>query len=172
MCVQVSLSLAHVSASLPVGRRTLEAKLTQVRQRLVALSGYLPYKASVSTRTVGSHARTIIQLSALVGVTTDGDRSPGASGSPQGSGGSGGGGGGGRAIVAVPQAQAQQQQQPAQQQQQEQSAEADAGGQSKRRRIDPPSSSTEAAAATAAPQQQQPPPEPRAQRGTSLGAAG
>ncbi|EFN58516.1 hypothetical protein CHLNCDRAFT_140579 [Chlorella variabilis] len=61
----VSLSLDHVSASLPLCRSTLERKLAQTRQRLVQLSAFLPYSSTINVRNVGSHARTIIKLSAL-----------------------------------------------------------------------------------------------------------
>lgn len=67
----MSLSLDHVSSSLQLMRRTLDRKLTQARQRLVQLAGFLPYAASINTRNVGSHARTIIKLSALVGSTEE-----------------------------------------------------------------------------------------------------
>jgi len=67
--LQVSLSLDHVSSSLQLMRRTLDRKLSQAQQRLVQLAGFLPYAASINTRNVGSHARTIIKLSALVGST-------------------------------------------------------------------------------------------------------
>ena len=69
--LQVSLSLDHVSSSLQLMRRTLDRKLSQARQRLVQLAGFLPYAASINTRNVGSHARTIIKLSALVGSTEE-----------------------------------------------------------------------------------------------------
>lgn len=77
---QVSLSLQHVSASLPLARTTLERKLAQVRQRLVQLAGFLPY-SGITCRNVGSHARTIIQLSAIVGSETQSEAA-----GPQGSG--------------------------------------------------------------------------------------
>ncbi|PRW56236.1 Transcription factor IIIB 90 kDa subunit [Chlorella sorokiniana] len=67
----VTLSLDHVSSSLQLMRRTLDRKLSQARQRLVQLAGFLPYAASINTRNVGSHARTIIKLSALVGSTEE-----------------------------------------------------------------------------------------------------
>lgn len=67
----MSLSLDHVSTSLQLMRRTLDRKLTQARQRLVQLAGFLPYASSINTRNVGSHARTIIKLSALVGSTEE-----------------------------------------------------------------------------------------------------
>lgn len=80
--MQVSLSLDHVCSSLQLMRSTLDRKLTQARQRLVQLAGFLPYAASISTRNVGSHARTIIKLSALVGSTEESQRGSG-SGSAQ-----------------------------------------------------------------------------------------
>lgn len=67
----MSLSLDHVSASLQLHRRTLESKLTWTRQRLVQLAALLPYAATITTRNVGSHARTIINLSALMGRAAD-----------------------------------------------------------------------------------------------------
>jgi hypothetical protein len=57
----------HVCASLPLSRSTLEHKLAQVRQRLVQLAALLPYSVAITSRNVGSHTRTIMQLSALVG---------------------------------------------------------------------------------------------------------
>lgn len=80
LVLQVSLSLQHVSASLPLARTTLERKLAQVRQRLVQLAGFLPY-SGITCRNVGSHARTIIQLSAIVG-----SEAPSEAAGPQGSG--------------------------------------------------------------------------------------
>ena len=86
--VQVSLNLDHVCASLQLVRGTVEGKLSQARQRLVQLAAFLPYSSSITVRNVGSHARTIIKLSALVGTTTDGS-SAAASGSVGGGTGSG-----------------------------------------------------------------------------------
>ncbi|PSC71655.1 molecular chaperone [Micractinium conductrix] len=63
----VALSLGHVCTSLQLSRTTLDRKLAQVRARLVELSGLLPYAASVDARNVGTHARTIMQLTMLLG---------------------------------------------------------------------------------------------------------
>ena len=153
-CLQVSLSLDHVSTSLALSRRTLESKLTQTRQRLVELAAFLPYASSINTRNVGSHARTIIRLSALVGSIDDGD---------------GGGSGGNEAQAAAPAPQEQPAAPPAGQQTQQQ-AEApqqaqptaaaeqqDSGepaGRQKRARLHEPASAcgpADAAAAVAAP---------------------
>jgi hypothetical protein len=89
--------LDHVCASLQLVRGTVEGKLSQARQRLVQLAAFLPYSSSINVKNVGSHARTIIKLSALVDSTTNGG-SGAASGSV--------GGGTGSSL------QQQQQQQP------------------------------------------------------------
>jgi hypothetical protein len=80
----VSLNLDHVCASLQLVRGTVEGKLSQARLRLVQLAAFLPYSSSINVKNVGSHARTIIKLSALVGTTMEG--SSGAASSSLGGG--------------------------------------------------------------------------------------
>ncbi|GAB4820830.1 hypothetical protein N2152v2_007876 [Parachlorella kessleri] len=55
-----------VAVALGLAKGTVDRRAQQVRQKLLELSRLLPYGAEVTSRNVGTHARTIIRLSGVL----------------------------------------------------------------------------------------------------------
>ncbi|KAL4452421.1 hypothetical protein ABPG75_008083 [Micractinium tetrahymenae] len=70
----ISLRPDHVCATLGLHRCTLSRVLGEARTRLLQLAAFLPYSGAITLHNVGSHARTIMQLAALVGSTGSGQQ--------------------------------------------------------------------------------------------------
>lgn len=72
-----------MAAALGLHRCTLSRVLGEVRGRLLELAAFLPYSGTVTTHNVGTHARTIMQLTALVGSAQQGQQgAQGPAGTP------------------------------------------------------------------------------------------